>query len=534
MKYLDAFVDEATDILQTLDRTLTRLEQTPGLPALLDELYRSAHTLKASAQTMGYQRFAGLAHDMEGLISDAREGRLISENKLTNLISQCLDRFSDYMRNITEDGREGEVDSGPLQDEMTGLRSSDPDAAISGERLYMAGGGFDAAGKEKAIRDALKTGRRLNKFKVVIRKDCGMKAARAFLDIQAMEKLGTLVYSEPDIQDILDDRFGYEFTAYLLNDEGAGPYKKLAAGLAETESFDVEDIFTNAHAAPDTNANRPERAAPSRVRIADGPKNAPAGRQIDFQDKSIRINVSDIYELQRHTSDFSRSFDDLTGLLSDRLPGLLDDLLKRLADAKAGIEHSVFIFRTSPLSETFARLPQICADLALELDKKVEFKITSGDTRCDIDVVTKLTQSLMHILRNSIDHGIESPEVRTAHGKPEKGSVLVNAFYSSDDLTIEISDDGAGVNVEKTRKKAVAAGILTGEEAREASAGELIRLVFLPAFTTRDEVSLYSGRGVGLDVVKARIEEIGGSADIESEEGRGTKITLKLPRYINT
>ena len=477
-KYFNAFIDEANENVHALNHYLLELEQTSGNPVLLNGLFRSAHTLKASSQSMGFQRMANLTHEMEDVISDVQKGLITLNRHIFDLLFRIIDCFESLLFHICEFGSEGSSGADELLEEIAALRgkpfSGFAYAADSPSGIVPAAAIGETAGKIKEIhaglpnnrddlpggaihikqkpiapapaynayrqisqRNVFDEGLSVYEIKVVLDRDCLMKAARAYIIIQALEKQGEIVRIEPDMEAIEDERFDYEFTVTLLSAAGTNTLQSVISGQSEIENFAIAEIET------------------------------PAGSGV------------------------------------------------------------------APLADIFDRFPKIFAELTKKLGKQAELVINGGDTLCDSGIVSGLRQSLLHILRNSVDHGVEAPETRLAKGKAAKGLVEINAYSNGGELVIEVIDDGAGIDLDMVREKAVKAGIISEFDAGAISKESILNLIFQPMLSTREYVSMYSGRGIGMDVVKAKTEELGGAVEIVSEEGRGTKIILRMPYAVN-
>jgi len=556
-------MDDVNENMQSLNRHLLALEQSSASPSILNELFRAVHSLKASAQTMGFSHMAGLAHEMENYIISLQENQNVLDGHTYDLLFRCLDIFENHIQHILDKGEESGADFSELIAEMSAWQNKHDPPATGG-----ADSGADDEDAEilrLALREAFIAGKHVYKIKVTISDECIMKAVRAFVIIQALKKHGAIVCSIPGEQDIEEERFDSDFTAAVQSDAGEEALRGVIAGFSDIKHFDVTELYISdlqdmrksceagkqghteqaapgntPHAGPDVNqiglagnenakGREPQTAGPGGAR----PAKTEASRQVEFAGRTVRVDSNRLDALEDNVAELGGNINDFFGMLKKPLAKPLEDSAARLINSAAGVENAVYVLNTTPLSDALARLPLICADLTDELGKQAEFIMNVGDTRCNINIVTGLTQSLTHILRNCVDHGIEPPGIRAAAGKARVGMVRLGACYEGGELIIEVEDDGAGVDIGKTRKKAVSLGILSEAEAAAMHGDDVMQLIFLPMFTTREHVTLYSGRGVGMDVVKAKTEEIGGSVVIKSEEGRGTKIILRFPRFRN-
>ena len=600
LRYLNAFIDEANENVHALNRFLLELEQTSGNPALLNGLFRSAHTLKASSQTMGFQRISRLTHEMENIISAIQDDRIALNSYVFDLLFRIVDCFENFLFHIFEFGNEGGSGYEELLVEIATLNGGGISAsrAARGDKTAGAGGADGAAGaagtvrpagatgadskinkadisgdagnsirndikassaandiinyngaasyassrapmpaallpynpdERAAIQSALADGRQVYEIKIILVRDCLMKAARAFIIIQMFEKFGEILHSEPNIEDIEDERFGSEFIVTLIAGAHTKSLQGIIAGLSEIEKFEITEIKPDFFYAQSLGEGR----------ITDG---ADAGTthirprvdwQSDMQNKTVRIGLYQLESLQARVSELSKTVADLIDSLPKPIIKQLASQIARLEEGTACLENVIARINTAPLADIFDRFPRIFAELTKKLGKQARLKISGGETICDIGIVSCLTQPLLHILRNSIDHGIENANERIAKGKPAMGLVIVNACSGNDEIIIEVTDDGAGIDVSKLREKAIKAGAISEARAKTISNDEVLKLVFLPSLSTREQVSMFSGRGVGMDVVKAKVEEMGGTVEIASEEGSGTKIIIRIPYTVS-
>ena len=541
VKYLNAFVDEANEIVHALNRYLLDLEQTSGNPAILKGLFRSVHTLKASSQTMGFNRMAKLSHEMEDIISDIQKERIELDGGIFDRLFRIVDSLESFLFHICEFGSEGksgsddilketEINEG-VYDGLTVAAGKTAPAAAATATVTVTDPPLQYnAYEQAAIKNAFEDGRMAYEIHVVLMRDCLMKAARAFIIIQALERQGDIIRSRPNIEAIEDERFGYEFTITILSKSGAESFQSILNGLSEIERFDIVEVqpdMVNLHtggARPGTAGGEAARAAENAERqMRDGLKNTLYGR-------SARIDLYQLDSLQNRISEHSGIVADIVERLPKSFAKHSAGLIAQLEHSVAGLENAAANLGTTSLMDIFDSFPKIFDELTDKLGKHAKLTINGGDIRCDINLVSGLRQPLLHLLRNSVDHGIEPSEIRIAKGKDANGLVSVNAFTEGGDIVVEVEDDGAGVNLAKVREKAIKAGIISEIEALEISKDSILKLIFQPTLSTREYISMYSGRGVGMDVVKARTEELGGTVEIDSEEGRGTKISLRMPR----
>lgn len=526
LKYLNAFIDEANDNVHSLNRRLLELEQSPGGRASLDGLYRAAHSLKASSQTMCFNKMARLMHETEFLISGVRDGRIKPDGRLFDLLFRCVDCYESFLFHLCEYGSEGGDGYEEILGEIIGLYGESGEfISYCGERPSAATLAADGAngpnvlnapngtffgkpvyspGESEALLAEARGGKRIYEIGITLIKDCLMKAARAYIIFSALEKRCKILKTSPDAEDIESERFGDSFSATVATEASFDRLRDIIAGLSEIEFFDIYELQYD--------------------EISAGAEAYTIGKG-----RTVRIDIYQLDALQAFVSELSLRASNLAGLLPRPYTADIASAVGKLESAAANVGGAASKLRTTPMTDTFARLIILCGEASKEMGKEADLVVNGSETRCDVGLISPLTQILTHIVRNSVDHGIEPPAARAAAGKPARGRIGVSARSDETGLVVEAEDDGAGIDLRKVADKAVENGALSREQIRAMPRDELINLVFAPSFSTREQVSMYSGRGVGLDVVKTKTEEYGGFVEIESKDGLGVKITLRFP-----
>jgi two-component system chemotaxis sensor kinase CheA len=496
------FIAEAEEHIANLESGLLRLEQG-GDGAVIAELFRSAHTLKGSAGAAGLAGMSQLAHAMENLLDQVRNGTKAVTAELIDALLMGVD----LLRAMVVALRQNTPlpDAAPLIRQLTALAQQTPNALQRDEL---------AAPSQRAT-EVIVT---LNIF---IKPECPMPAARAFQAYLAMSRYGEVVSLEPPVSEIQAGRAKYRLDAQVrFPDEAA-----LAELERELSRFD--DVVVEMQRQQEGQRVREIVVPPS---AAETPTAAPTELQ------SVRVSVEQmdallnlVGELVIERARLERGVRRVTEFHGNGIAEELQGVTERISRIVGQLQEALTRTRMVPLSVVFGRFPRLVRELARSMGKRVQLRIEGEDTEVDRALVEKLNECLVHLVRNALDHGIEPPDERIASGKPPEGVVELMASQSEGSVIVVVRDDGRGIDPDKVRRKAVERGWLSEEQAAALSDDDALRLIFRPGFSTKEQVSEVSGRGVGMDVVKNALEQIGGTVDIQSTVGGGTTVTLRLP-----
>lgn len=576
-QYLEIFLDETSEHLQSLSDQLMILENEPENEDTINEIFRAAHSLKGMAGTMGYKRMQNLTHDMENVFSEVRNGKMKVSSHLIDVLFQALDALEEYKNTIQETQDEGTNDNEAIikelqqiLDEGTGAGESGakpeaekpkkteasekaPDAAESAEED--AG---DAKWKSvklqehevSVIKEAISKGMHVYGCTVYIQETCILKAARAFLVFKALEELGEIVMSVPSAQDIEDERFEFDFSIFVITESSYDQVKNAIMGVSEIDHASGEEILADSailsggedeSQAADTAADEEkpsaetapvpaqQSAAPATTQASGGKKNAGAGKPV--VNRTVRVDIEKLDVLMNLVSELiiaKNSIVSFSNAVNEGTSGF-NEQIEYLESVTTNLHESVMKVRMVPIESVVNKFPRMIRDLSKKLGKKMELFMTGEETELDRTVVDEIGDPLMHLLRNSADHGLETNEVRVQRGKPEVGSIFLDAYQDGNNVVIEVRDDGNGIDVEAVKAKAIERGTITPEQAENMTDKEIIDLLFLPSFSTAKVVSDVSGRGVGLDVVKSKIEALGGDVSVKTKLGEGSTFSIRLP-----
>lgn len=542
--YLSMFIDESNDHLQALNENLLRLENSPDDLSIVQDIFRSAHTLKGMSATMGFEDLAHLTHEMENVLDLVRNGKLKMDSHIFDTLFRGLDALESMVRDIVGGGT-GKLDVSELVGQLRKIVSGEYTAAAetAAAAEAPAGTGTPQAGEAvldqfqySVLQQSLGTGHRVYQAVVTLRGDCVLKSARAYMVFNVLEQAGEVVKSLPSVQDIEQEKFDSSFTVFLISQWAADELKKRIEDISEIESVHVTELDAEALSAlfKPSQPSGPARPADGQ----DKPKaagSAPAGAADRrpatgaVASKTIRVDIERLDVLMNLFSELLIDRVRLEQLASEIKSAELTETVEHMARISADLQNIVLKLRMVPVETVFNRFPRMVRDLAKSLNKKVDLVITGAETELDRTVIDEIGDPLVHLLRNSVDHGIEPPEKRREAGKPETGTVHLRAFHSGNNVFIEIEDDGGGIRRDKVLATAVKRGIITEEQGKSMTDEEVYMLIFSPGFSTAEQVSDISGRGVGLDVVKSKINSLGGSVTVTSELGKGTVFSIQLP-----
>ncbi|MCI8718564.1 MAG: chemotaxis protein CheA [Lachnospiraceae bacterium] len=562
-QYLEIFIDETNEHLQDLSQHLMVLEEEPENADTINEIFRAAHSLKGMAGTMGYKRMQHLTHIMENVFSEIRNGKMTVTSELVDILFDCLDALQAYLDNIQQTADEGTDDNEPIIARLNAFLESGNEAA-GGEKPKT-----DEKKEDKkktgalspkfdefeidAMKEAFDKQMQVYKIDVLIDENCILKAARAFLVFKALEELGEVIKSNPSAQDIEDEKFEFEFCVIFITQEQLEKVQAAVENVSEIKSVDIIQIKevpqNEAAAAPakqektvkeevkkeeapavSTAPVKAATASAAPVKTSNTSAGKPTGKPV--VSRSVRVDIEKLDVLMNLVSELIIAKNGLVSV-SDSNEGTktqgFNEQIEYLERVTTNLHESVMKVRMMPIETVTQKYPKMIRDLTKKLDKQMKLYITGEDTELDRTVIDEIGDPLMHLLRNSADHGLESADVRIQRGKDPVGNIYLNAYQEGNGVIIEVKDDGNGIDIEKVRNKGIEKGTITPEQAEVMTDKDVIDLLFKPSFSTAKVVSDVSGRGVGLDVVKTKIEALGGDIDVDTKLGEGSCFRIRLP-----
>lgn len=558
-QYLEIFLDETKEHLQSLSDQLMNLEQDPENMDTINEIFRAAHTLKGMAGTMGYKRMQTLTHDMENVFSEVRNGTFKADGSMIDVLFQCLDALEEYTENIQNTADEGTNDNEHLIKALNDILASKGGTAAAPakeekkeakqeeKKEETAPAAASDVSKEKwreiklgdtektVMAEAVKMGKKVMGITVYVQESCILKAARAFLVYKALEELGETIVSVPSAQDIEDERFDFEFSVIFITDADCDKVKAAIMNVSEIDSCYVSLMETEAPKEEEKKElvkadETAQPAASNNTSAAAKTEKNKATKPI--VNRTVRVDIEKLDVLMNLVSELIIAKNSLVSAAATEgitANSSVNEPIEYLESVTTNLHESVMKVRMVPIESVVQKFPKMIRDLSKKLDKKMQLFMSGEETELDRTVVDEIGDPLMHLLRNSADHGLESAEVRLQRGKPEVGSIYLDAYQDGNNVVIEVRDDGNGIDVEAVKAKAIERGTITSEQAENMSDKDVIGLLFLPSFSTAKKVSDVSGRGVGLDVVKSKIESLSGDVEVKTKLGEGSTFIIRLP-----
>lgn len=553
-QYLEIFIEESKEHLQNLNESLLQLEKDPNDSSMLNEIFRVAHTLKGMAGTMGFSKMSGLTHDMENVLHALRNNEIKVTTKLIDLLFKCLDALEKYLNNIINFGNEGNSDCGEiikaLENTLSGNNEDDP-AEDNLSANANSACTFDVSLSRRTpadisinqydqnvINKAIEMGMNVFRIAIYLNKGCVLKSARAFIIFQTLEKCCDIIKSVPKVEDIEDEKFDFEFTVLVITKESSDYLQKQLNSISEVEDLVITEIFAGSAEVAAT-YDRHEGAGSNKeasFHETNAEENKDSLQSKDEPSvkkpktgKTVRVDIDRLDVLMNLVSELiiqKTRLEDIGGIDKSQT---YNEALESLERITTDLHDAVMKVRMVPVETVFNRFPRMIRDISRELGKEINLTMSGEETELDRTVIDEIGEPLIHLLRNSADHGIEPVEKRKEAGKTAAGNISLKAYQDGNNVVIEVSDDGQGINIEKVKKKAIEKGLVNKEIANSLSKKDIIDFLFKPSFSTADKVTDLSGRGVGLDVVKTKIEALGGNVEVDTELGQGSRFIIRLP-----
>jgi two-component system chemotaxis sensor kinase CheA len=538
-KYFSVFMDECHEHLQLLNQGLLELENNPD-DSVIFRIFRSAHTLKGASATMGFNKMAKLTHVMEDLLSKLRSKEQEVNSEIISVLFEAVDTL-EILANKIADGKEEDIDiSGVTQalnlhilgevikpaynapNKTAAQTEHDPDHApqpltaaqkAAAERRTVNLQIRYVDSEREQIAKAVADGMKIYHVDVSLVENCLLKSARVFMVVKEVEKNGVVVRSNPQMKNLEDEHFDLRFNLGVLSTATAAELTKGIMSIGDVEDVKIEEY---------TMENLPIE---KRVVQTDGL----ASRLTFTSAPTVRVDIRKLDDLMNLVGELVISRSRLEVLGVELGSKQLNEVVEQVGRLTLDLQDNVLKARMVPVETVFSRFPRLIRDLSKELGKEIELEIYGGETELDRTLIDEIGDPLVHIIRNSVDHGIETPEERLKANKPMKGKIVLRAYQEGNIVVINVSDDGKGFNVEKVKEKALKLGLVEKEALEQMRNEQIFELTFLPGFSTAEKVTDVSGRGVGMDVVKTKVESLGGMVKINSEYGKGSTLEIHLP-----
>ena len=545
-QYLGAFLDEAGDNLQRLDDLLLSLEKDATNMDVVNEIFRAAHTLKGMSATMGFMKMAGLTHALEDRLDSARKGVHHLNDFDMNLMFSSLDSMQAMVDSIRNGGNDAHIDVSEL---VASLRNIDAEAAIerkSKTDLVEESNPIASLTQQEQewIAEANTMGMTVYGIHVVLSETCLLKAARAYMVVNRLEEIGEVIKTDPSVDALENEDFALDFTVYLASQHDPDGIKNAIIKISDVASVSMEELKQTQESVlrapvektvnevpvePLKGKDTAKEDAPVRSATQQIPAVPPKAADHKKANQTVRVDIGRLDKLMNLVGELVIGRARIERLVQEARLREFDEPLSQLGRISGDIQELVTKLRMVPVSFTFDRFPRLIRDISKTLGKDIELVLEGQDTELDRTVIDEIGDPMVHLIRNSLDHGIETREERLAVGKPQKGTLKISAYQEGSGVIIEVTDDGKGIDPEKVKKKAIERGILNEEVAATISDEEAIQIVLLPGFSMAASITDISGRGVGMDAVKTKVEALGGQLDLVSKLGRGTSVFVRLP-----
>ncbi len=568
-QYMDMFLDESKEHLQSLNDGLLGLEDNAEDLSILNEIFRNAHTLKGMSATMGYNKIAELTHEMEDVLDMLRKEQLKVTGDIIDTLFKCIDSLEQMINNVANGDPEDLIDVSELVAKLTAIMRGEgapapaaqpstpapaaqtpaaPTAAVSSDVPV------ELSETEKSIiTEAEKSGMHGIYLKVTLTETCLLKSARSYMVMNSLEEVGEVIRTIPPAEELEQEAFERSFEVILITGVDEEVIHDAVMGVSEVENAETQVIkfAATASSAPEpapapvveqksastapatapTPAPAPKPSAPANKPAAGGgqaPANAAAQKK-SHAGQSVRVDIEKLDTLMNLMGELVINKVRLEQIGQVHRLSELTETLEQMDRVTTDLQNIVMKVRMVPVSQVFNRFPRMVRDVTKELNKEINLTIEGEDTELDRTVIDEIGDPIMHLLRNSLDHGIEMPDEREAKGKPRVGEVGLIARHEGNNVVIMVTDDGKGIDADIIRRKAVEKGLFSQEEVDSMEDADAVRIIFLPGFSTAEKISDISGRGVGMDVVKSKIESLSGQVDVETHVNEGSIFKIKLP-----
>lgn len=540
-QYLDIFIDESTEHLDTLYEQLLELEKQPEEKSIIEEIFRAAHTLKGMSATMGYDDLANLTHKLENVFDGIRYDKIKVQPDMMDDMFKAVDQLNEMVSDIANGG-DGKQDISQIMNrldqiekgidvsasEVQETKQEKEEAAITSD-LTIEIDEFQLTILEESQEQGFTS------FEIVVElsEESLLKAARAYMVFDLLEKSGEIIHSVPSVHDLEEENFDFVFKVLYISKESSDEIKAKILKVSEIKEVTINEFsmqdYKEKQKEKEEAVNEVEAKAAATQAAEAKTKQKKSGSAKAAPTKTIRVNIERLDVLMNLFEELVIDRGRLEQISHDLNNSELQETVERMSRVSSDLQNIILTMRMVPIETVFNRFPRMIRQLARDLNKEVEIEIIGAETELDRTVIDEIGDPLVHLIRNAIDHGIETPEERVKAGKPRQGKITLEAYHSGNHVFVEISDNGAGIKKEKVLKKAIEKGVVTQQEGEALTDQQIYELILSSGFSTNEQISDVSGRGVGLDVVKTTIESLGGSISIDSNEGYGSTFSIQLP-----
>jgi two-component system, chemotaxis family, sensor kinase CheA len=531
IQYRQLFIDEAKEHIDTITKSMLILEKEPENQEVVNMLFRSAHTLKGSSGMMGFKDFQELTHAMEDVFDDMRKGNHPSSNLISALL-ECVDALTQRLYNI-QNSVAGEIEVGALKNRLQLTKAHITNCMPEAQKIkpQRINNDLELNNSDKdIINQAELNGEQCYIVNLKFCDDCNFKSIRASMVLSKIGEVAKIIKTVPCSEALEEENLNQGFKIAVTTKLDEQTIEQCTQQVLEVEHVNVTSFIPSVESVVPTVKNEPITMLPENNSTVTTENKKAAKVTVDQQSsQTVRVKFDQLDKLMNWVGELVINKIALLQITADSRSTQLKHVIENIDRLTSDLQDLVMEVRMVPVSQVFDRFPRLVRDLSLKKDKKIEIQLEGREIEIDRTVLDEIGEPLIHLLRNSIDHGIEIPEDREKSGKSCTGKIILKAQRNGNYVIIEIVDDGAGIDPQKIKESALSKGFVTQNELDKMSNDQLINLIFLPGFSTAKVITETSGRGVGMDVVKTKIAALGGTVQIESQVGKGTKTTIKLP-----
>ncbi|GAA0435185.1 chemotaxis protein CheA [Virgibacillus sp. AGTR] len=536
-EYLGVFIDESNEHLEVLYNQLLALEKNPNEKKIIEEIFRAAHTLKGMSATMGFSDLANLTHKLENVFDAIKYEKVTVNVEMMDILFAAVDHLNEMVEDISSGG-DGTRDVSQAVEQLQAIESGNSVSAVQMKEADSTTQQQEATQLQHVqgldefeltiLSESSDRGYSNYEINVTLREDCLLKGARVFMVFEVLEKLGEIVKSEPSVNELEEEQFDTSFTVIFISEHSKEKISTNIEKVSEIEQVEVHTFSASTYKA-DQQSNDKARDEQQTQETKSNKDKKQQNSAKTSANKTIRVNIDRLDVLMNLFEELVVDRGRLEQISLDLNHGDLQETVEHMSRVSSDLQSIILTMRMVPIEQVFNRFPRMIRQLARDLNKNVEIEIIGAETELDRTVIDEIGDPLVHLIRNAIDHGIESPDERLKKGKSEHGTIKLEAYHSGNHVFIEIEDDGAGINKEKVLKKAIANGVVNDSQSELLSDQQIFELIMASGFSTADTVSDISGRGVGLDVVKNTIESLGGRISIDAKKDQGSIFSIQLP-----
>lgn len=502
--YRNLFFSESQEYLKIITKCLVASEKNPQDMDSINEIFRCVHTLKGMSATMGYDKFAKLSHHMEDLLDEVRNQTKKIDSNIIDTLFACLDVLEQLLQDISSN-RDSHIDIrdsvNRINDLLSGGNAREEKLPLSYEALELDDADLGSVSK------FTDNGFNVFQVKITIAQDCMMKQTRFYLVITNLRKIGEIIKTSPSLEDLNEGRFDFCFSVIFATKESQENLRQEVLSISEVDEVEIKTVDT------------PEEEK----------KNIPQGAAYIKRIQSIRIPIERLDKIMNLMGELAIAKIHLAQIVQSHKLVVLDKTNFMFSRLISTLQDEIMKTRLLPVAYILDNFPRIVRDLARKQNKEVELNISGAEIELDRVILDEISDPLVHLVRNAIDHGIEDIDERKVLNKNPAGEVFINVSRQKGQIFIEVGDDGRGVDFVSVRESALRKGLISKEEAKDLDEKKILDLITMPGFSTSEKITDISGRGVGLDVVRSKIEALGGSLDFNTGINTGSRFILMLP-----